>query len=151
MSEPERRLVDASNQILGRLASKIAKLLLEGRKVDVINVEKAVISGKKQMRFAKFQEYLDKGSLINPKYGPRHFRKPDLMFKSVVRGMLPRRKKKGIEALSRMRAYIGHPSSIKGTPMRFEDADVSRLGGDYLRLHEVASRFSRWKQREVST
>ena len=149
MSEPERRLVDASNQILGRLASKIAKLLLEGRKVDVINVEKAVISGKKQMRFAKFQEYLDKGSLINPKYGPRHFRKPDLMFKSVVRGMLPRRKKKGIEALSRMRAYIGHPPFVKGNPMKFEDSDASHLSIYYMSLGELASRFSRWKEKEV--
>ena len=150
MSEKERKLIDASNQIAGRLASRISKLLMGGTMVDVINIENAVLSGKPTKLADKFQEYLRKGSLINPKYGPIHYRRPDMLFRKMVRGMLPRRKKKGTEALSRLRAYIGHPSSVKGTPVRFDDADVSRLSGDYTTLGELASRFSRWKEKQVT-
>ena len=37
-------VVDAEGAILGRLASKVAKRLLSGEIVDVVNVEKIVIS-----------------------------------------------------------------------------------------------------------
>ena len=40
-------VVDASNQRLGRMASRIAKMLLLGMNVIVVNAEKAVITGKK--------------------------------------------------------------------------------------------------------
>lgn len=145
MSESERKLIDASNQIMGRLASRIAKMLLEGNKVDVVNVEKAVISGSRKAVFKEYQEFLEKGSVINPKYGPKHFRRPDLMFKRVVEGMLPRRKKKGKEAISKMRAYIGHPEFIKGEPIKFEEFNASRLSGNYITLGELSSRFSKFK------
>jgi large subunit ribosomal protein L13 len=150
LSEKERKLIDASNQIAGRLASRISKLLLDGSTIDVINIESAVISGKPTKLADKFQEYLEKGSLINPKYGPIHYRRPDMLFRKMVKGMLPRRKRKGKDALAHLRAYIGHPSSIKGTPMRFDDADVSRLSGYYTTLGELASRFSRWKEEQVT-
>ena len=38
-------VVDAEGAILGRLASKVAKRLLTGETVDIVNVEKIVISG----------------------------------------------------------------------------------------------------------
>ena len=38
--------VDASDQVLGRLASHVAKLLLNGYKVVVFNAEKVAISPK---------------------------------------------------------------------------------------------------------
>ena len=41
-------VVDASNQRLGRMASRIAKMLLLGMNVIVVNAEKAVITGKKK-------------------------------------------------------------------------------------------------------
>ncbi|MEM3754809.1 MAG: uL13 family ribosomal protein, partial [Candidatus Bathyarchaeia archaeon] len=43
----EQIIIDAKNSILGRLASYIAKKILQGNHVIVINVEKAIISGKK--------------------------------------------------------------------------------------------------------
>jgi len=42
-------VVDATGQVMGRLASIIAKLLLLGYKVHVVNVEKAVLSGDPHM------------------------------------------------------------------------------------------------------
>ena len=40
-------IIDAKDAILGRLSSYIAKQILLGNKVDVINCEEAVISGRK--------------------------------------------------------------------------------------------------------
>ena len=58
------KIIDASEWIMGRLASSIAKELLNGENVHVINAEKTVISGTKQM---VFNEYID-NKLIK-KYG----------------------------------------------------------------------------------
>jgi len=42
------KVIDAKGLILGRLASKVAKqLLLEDKKIYVVNAEKAVISGSR--------------------------------------------------------------------------------------------------------
>ncbi|MEM4691128.1 MAG: uL13 family ribosomal protein, partial [Desulfurococcaceae archaeon] len=40
--------IDATNQILGRLASIVAKMLLEGKRVYVFNSEKIVVSGERR-------------------------------------------------------------------------------------------------------
>jgi len=47
VSEEKILYVDASNQVLGRLASTVAKKLLEGYKVIIVNSEKAVLSGER--------------------------------------------------------------------------------------------------------
>jgi large subunit ribosomal protein L13 len=39
-------VIDAEGAILGRLSTNVAKRLLQGETVDVVNVEKIVISGK---------------------------------------------------------------------------------------------------------
>src|SRR5437879_6682395 len=44
---PEEEVVDASNLILGRMASYVAKQALEGKKMVVLNAERAIISGTK--------------------------------------------------------------------------------------------------------
>ncbi|HKI76467.1 MAG TPA: 50S ribosomal protein L13, partial [Candidatus Bathyarchaeia archaeon] len=44
VAQPEE-IVDASNLILGRMASYVAKKALDGKSMVVINAERAVISG----------------------------------------------------------------------------------------------------------
>ena len=44
-SQPKTFYVDASGQIAGRLCSKVAKLLLVGNSVVVVNADKALFSG----------------------------------------------------------------------------------------------------------
>ena len=41
-------VVDATNHIAGRLASNVAKLLLQGQRVTVVNCEKIMMSGKRE-------------------------------------------------------------------------------------------------------
>jgi len=110
----EKLVIDGSGLILGRLASKVAKFLLEGYEVSVINIEKVVISGKKDSIFKEHEKFLEIKSKVNPKYTPRHYRRPDNMFRATVRGMLPRKKPKGKVALSRLKVFIGSPGNIEG-------------------------------------
>ena len=48
MSYNNSVIIDAKGLILGRLASNVAKRLLDGESVIILNAEKAAISGKKQ-------------------------------------------------------------------------------------------------------
>ena len=69
-----RRVVDAQQATLGRLATRVAKYLLDGDEVHVINAEKAVVSGKKQMIRNEFNEKRRVGTY---RKGPFFHRSPE--------------------------------------------------------------------------
>ena len=89
-------LLNADGLILGRMASVVAKKLLNGEKVIIVNAEKAVISGKKRSKIAEAKEFLEVGA---PKRGPFHYRRPDKILRKTVRGMLPFKQPKGKNAV----------------------------------------------------
>ncbi|MCS7138847.1 MAG: 50S ribosomal protein L13 [Crenarchaeota archaeon] len=134
-------IVDATNQILGRMCSMIAKRLLEGYMVHVINAEKARISGSKHSFIREYVKFLEIKSVRNPKHTPLHPRNPATYVRRVVRGMLPMGKKKGKDAFRRLRVHIGDPGNLKGQPVRFEEADAARLGGRSFTLSELKDIF----------
>jgi len=140
MSEEKTLYIDASNQILGRLASIIAKKLLEGYRVYVVNVEKTVVSGEKKRVVDGYKLLFKVKTHYNPeKSGIRRPRAPHNIFKRTVRGMLPIDKPRGRMAYRRLRVYIGVPEELKNkTFTRFVEADVSRLKSEYIYLHELA-------------
>ncbi|MEJ5326869.1 MAG: uL13 family ribosomal protein, partial [Candidatus Bathyarchaeia archaeon] len=72
-TKPQVTIVNADGLILGRMASEIAKKLLNGEKVIVVNAEKAVLSGKRKSKVAEAKEFLEVGS---PGRGPFHYRQP---------------------------------------------------------------------------
>lgn len=132
-------VVDASGQVLGRLASNVAKSLLEGRFVVVVNAEKAVISGSKRNIMEEQLKRLEITSKVNPVYTPHHPKRPDGMLRRVVRGMLPRRKPKGLAAFRRLRIYIDTPAAYRSVEKKvFEDAKARRPLSSYTTLGEVA-------------
>lgn len=141
MSDPASVVVDAENQIVGRLSSMVAKMLLEGKNVTIVNAEKAVISGSKDSIFSEVQEFRGVRSAVNPKNTPKHFTRPDRLMRSIVRGMLPRRKPRGREALKRLKVYVGKPEGVTGETIALEGADANRLSHKYVRLQEVSQRF----------
>lgn len=134
-------VVDATNQILGRMCSVIAKRLLEGYRVHVVNVEKARISGNRRSFMREYVKFLDIKSVRNPKHTPKHPGNPATYVRSVVKGMLPMDKKKGRNAFRRLRVYIGNPGNLSGQPVRFEEADATRLGGRSFTLSELKDVF----------
>ncbi len=143
---PETLYIDASEQIVGRLASHIAKLLLNGYSVVVFNAEKAVISGDKNMIVEKFKQRYSRRTLKNPeKLGHREPRTPHGILRRAIRGMLPYKKARGKEAYKRLRVYSGPIEISQGAKLvNFNDTDASRLKHGYVYLGEIAKMFG-WK------
>jgi large subunit ribosomal protein L13 len=99
-------VVDGENAIFGRMASFVAKELLKGNSVDVINCEKVLISGDKNNFAEKMSAKLKMGRGASMK-GPKYIREEDRMLKRMIRGMLPRDRTKGQEAFKRLRCHKG--------------------------------------------
>ena len=95
--------------MLGRLASVVAKELLNGRKVTVVRCEGINISGSLFRNKIRFQSYLRKRMCTNPVRGPYHFRAPSKIFAKTVRGMVPRKTARGQAALQRLNVLDGVP------------------------------------------
>jgi large subunit ribosomal protein L13 len=118
-------VIDATNLILGRMATVVAKHLLEGGNVTVLNSEKTVISGK---RGSHVQDAKEKLKIGHPRKGPYFPRQPDRYVKRVVRGMLPRQSAKGKEAYKRLRVFIGVPPEFKDVPLKtISEANAEKL------------------------
>ncbi len=139
MSSESAVYVDATNQIAGRLSSKVAKLLLSGRKVVVVNAEKALLSGSRASVVREWQAKLEIASHVNPIYGPIHPRRPDNILKRMVRGMVPRKKAKGASAMKRLRVYVGTPGGLDAAKLtQFKDAAATRPVPVYVTMEELA-------------
>ncbi len=96
--------IDAKDQILGRLASRVA-VLLQGKaaadyapnkigegKIRVINISKIKLSGRKfeDKVYKRHTGYL--GGLKTRKFSEVFTQRPEETFKNVVKGMLPKNK-----------------------------------------------------------
>lgn len=100
---------DGKDAIFGRMATRIAKELLKGNSVDVLNSQDVIFSGKKQNivdRLRQKRKMGRGGSLKGPSYSARS----DLLLKRMIRGMLPWDKPKGREAYKRLRCYSADKS-----------------------------------------
>ncbi len=106
-------IYNAEQEILGRFASIIAKQLLKGKKVAIINAEKALLSGHKKDIIKKYRTKLNLIEKANPTHSPYWSRRPDLLVKRIVRGMLPYRKPIGKLAYKRLYVFIDQPENIK--------------------------------------
>lgn len=131
-------VVDATDHIAGRLSSHVAKLLLKGNRVSIINCEKIMISGTRSNIIKEYREFLEIASILNPKHGPFHPRRPDTIMKKMIRGMLPRKKPSGLEAHKRLRTYIGSPRELSSfEKIQFEKAKIKRAAANYTTMGEL--------------
>src|SRR5512136_894734 len=138
-------IVNAEGLILGRMCSKIAKRLLNGEEVIIINAEMAVLSGKRKSKVAEAKEFLEVGA---PERGPFHYRRPDRIVIKTVRGMLPVKQAKGKNALARLRVFMGVPRDLKDQKTEtVKDASSAKLKGPQLTLGELAKEIG-WNQGE---
>lgn len=98
-------IYDGEGVVFGRLASKVAKELLKGNSVDIINCEELIISGDKRLLAKKILTKREMGSGSSLK-GPKYPRVADRLVKRMIRGMLPRDRMKGQDAFRRLRCYV---------------------------------------------
>jgi len=114
-------LVDASDKVVGRLASDIAMVLMgkhrptytphvdTGDFVVVIHAEKVIFTGKKwdQKQYTWYTGYM---GLRTETAGKRVSRRPELIIREAVRRMLPKNKL-ATKMLDKLKIYTGseHP------------------------------------------
>ncbi|MFH1637457.1 MAG: 50S ribosomal protein L13 [Candidatus Woesearchaeota archaeon] len=115
-------IVDAQGAVLGRLAAKLAKELLRGESIIVINAEKIVVTGDPLAVFNRFKEKRERG---DPHKGPFLSRYPDRMLKRTVRGMLPYKKERGSKAFKKLKVFMGNPDDLKGQKLGKTSDDLS--------------------------
>ena len=129
-------VIDAKGLILGRMASVIAKRLLQGETIIIVNAEKAAISGKRLSRVREAKTFLEVG---HPRKGPYHPRRPDRIVRRTIRGMLPRKKPKGQQAYKRLKVHLSIPQELKGEEAQtIPEASAERLRCPYITVGELA-------------
>jgi large subunit ribosomal protein L13 len=125
------KVIDGKDRILGRLASYVAKELLRGEEITIVNAEECIISGSEKNILEKYKARRARKSLVNPaRHGPFFPRRPEGIVRRAVRGMIPYRKAKGRESFRRLRVYVGVPKDFEG--IEFEKIDVPKV--DKLKL-----------------
>ena len=110
-------IYDANKQILGRFASVIAKQLLNGERVIVVNAEKALISGNPK---SLLKEYLEKRQRGDPFHGPFFPSTANGILRRTIRGMLPWDRTRGRVAYKNLKVFVGVPENLKGKEKEFK-------------------------------
>lgn len=130
-------IIDASDMILGRLATYVAKKALLGEKVDIVNCEKAVITGNKKSIFEKYKQRNERGP--RPTKGPFIPKMPDRFVRRCIRGMLPYKQEKGLKAFKRVMCYIGMPDEFKDKKIEIiQECNVSKVPSlKYVYIDEI--------------
>ena len=119
--EPKWFVVDATDKVVGRLASEIAVILMGKHKptytphvdtgdfVIVINADKVVFTGRKWER-KQYTWYTGYPGLRSETAEARRAKKPELILGEAVRRMLPKNKL-ATKMLSKLKLYSGpeHP------------------------------------------
>jgi large subunit ribosomal protein L13 len=131
-------VIDATDVVLGRLATQIANILRGKNKatyapnadggdfVIVINAEKVALSGNKREAKMAYRHSGFPGGLRATAYGELLDKKPELAIEKAVRGMLPITPL-GRTQLQHLKVYRGaqHPHSAQ-KPVPYEIVQVSQ-------------------------
>jgi large subunit ribosomal protein L13 len=115
-------VVDAEDQILGRLAAKVAGVIRGKNKaiftpnmdtgdfVIVINADKIKLTGKREEQKTYFSHSQYPGGLKNTSYAEMKAKKPEYIIERAVKGMLPKTRL-GRKLIKKLKVYTGteHP------------------------------------------
>ncbi|CAL8097249.1 unnamed protein product [Calicophoron daubneyi] len=145
-------IIDGKDHLLGRLASIVAKTLLQGQKVVVVRCESISISGTFHRNKLKYLDFLRKRMSTNPSRGPYHLRAPAKIFWRTVRGMLPHKLPRGQEALKRLKVFEGIPPPYDKKKRMVVPSAMRVLRLQQSRKFSVLSRLSHevgWKYKNV--
>jgi len=129
-------IINGKDAILGRLGTYVAKQVLLGNKVDVINCGECVVSGKKRTTLGEYMKRLKRRA---PTKGPYFYRRPDMFVKRTIRGMLPFKRTRGRDAFKNIKCHTGIPENLRNEKVLIiESASVEKLhSADYLKVKDI--------------
>lgn len=128
-------MLDANGAVVGRLGARVAKALLNGESVVIVNAEKSVISGSRTDITSKYVARRAVIQKANPEHAPHWPRRPDMLLRRIIRGMLPFEKPTGKMAYKRLRVYIGVPEEMKDA--KFEQVGIKEMRSKFMVLDEL--------------
>lgn len=131
-------VINAENCVAGRLASLVAKRLLKGEEIAIVNAEKAIVTGKPEAVIEIFEQKIKRG---DPYHGPFYPKRADRILRRIVRGMLPYHKPKGRSAYKRLKVYIGIPNELKEERMEVLPHALLKSECKFIYLGEISKRF----------
>jgi len=145
-------VIDGFGHLLGRLASTVAKELLNGQRIVVVITEEINISGSLFRNKLKYAAFMRKRTATNPTRGHWHFRAPARIFWRVVRGMIPHKTARGAAALERMKVYEGVPHPFNKVKRVVVPAALKTLrlkpGRRFCKLGDLAHQVG-WKHQTL--
>jgi len=137
--------VDVKGLVAGRVATKIAKALINGENVIVINAENAIIVGNKENIMQKYKMRVDAAVKSNPHYGPKYSRVPSSIFKRMVRNMLPTKGSTKDKMIKKLKVYNATPKELAKEKMQEFMEYKCNERHSYMTLKEIALQLGgRW-------
>lgn len=107
------------------MASFVVKKALLGEKIDIVNCEKAIVTGTKKDIFGRYRRQSERGG---PFKGPFLPKMSDRFVRRSIRGMLDYKNERGKEAFKRIMCYTSIPDEFKDKKMEtIKEADISRI------------------------
>ena len=155
-------VLDASNLVLGRLASEAAQILLNKRseitgvdadgkpktvkvkpdeQVYIINADKCIILGDPSRTTERYLQRVHKKVLTNPRRGPFHPRQPEDIVKRAVRGMIGFNKPSGKTTYKKLKIFVG-PSKFKDEAVTFTHISADKTLSKRITVGELGRRLS---------
>ncbi len=111
-------VIDGRNLIFGRAASHIAKKLLNGEDIQLINAEEMVMIGNPAALVARFKLRRQAQHKGTPEKSPSWPKVPNLLVRRMIRGMLPWKKPRGKAAYKKLHVFLGNPKNLQGSPIQ---------------------------------
>mgnify|MGYP006304898161 CR=1 FL=1 len=131
------KVINAEGRVIGRLASEVAQIAMDGEEVHIVNSEHAVISGDQQKIKEDYQQKYDRGRRDT---GPYYPKRADKILKRTIRNMVPYKESEGREAFSNIKTYLGLPERMEDEVQESEAKTGDSLKNrNYVKLGEVSA------------
>jgi large subunit ribosomal protein L13 len=127
-------VINGDGLIVGRVATFVAKKALNGETIRIINCDKMYVTGNKEYLLSDAHRKRIQGTWSK---GPHFFRQPDRYVRRIIRGMLPHKTSRGMDAYRRVMCYIGAPDEFKNS-VSVEGASIKKVPSlKYLTVAEI--------------
>ncbi len=120
--EEKYTIIDGKDLVLGRLGSALAKRLLLGESIKLVNCQDVVILGRKKFLVERYKNKISNKVI---KQGPYYSRSPSDLVKRGFRNMLPYKNQRGADAYKRLKCFNSVPASLKDA--KFETVESAKL------------------------
>lgn len=133
-------VIDATGHVVGRFASVIAKRLLNGEEIVVVNAEDAIVTGRRSVVLAEYRARRARGSTTSRMrgIGPFYPRRADMVLRRTISRMLPHQQARGRDALKRLRVYLSVPADYAGKPLEVVEVAKRPPQGPVMTLGEIS-------------